>query len=65
MQDTRNDGTLRGQEKFPAQVIGIDSPNTTSAVTYQLQFQYISEASGAVTVGLQDASTMILIEYKG
>ena len=65
MQDTRNDGTLRGQEKFPGQVIGIDSPNTTSAVTYQLQFQYISEASGATTIGNGDASTMILIEYKG
>ena len=59
--DARSIGTGRGQEQTPATCFGLDAPNSTGELTYQLEFQ-ISGMGYSGNAGLEAPLSIILME---
>ena len=60
--DARSSGTVFGQQLFRACMSYLDSPSTTSATTYKLQYKSASGGSGHPTLGVEEGSTFTLME---
>jgi hypothetical protein len=60
--DARSSGTVFGQQLFRVCMSYLDSPSTTSATTYKLQYKSASGGSGHPTLGVEEGSTFTLME---
>ena len=60
--DARSSGTVFGQQLFRVCMSYLDSPSTTSATTYKLQYKSASGGSGHPTLGIEEGSTFTLME---
>ena len=60
--DARSAGTVFGQQLFRIGMSYLDSPSTTSATTYKLQYKSASGGSGHPTLGVEEGSTFTLME---
>lgn len=57
--DNRNSGTLFGQQEFPSLLTYLDSPSTTSAITYTMQYYFTRTGGGSGSAG--DADPVISV----
>ena len=60
--DARSTGTVFGQQLFRIGMSYLDSPSTTSATTYKLQYKSASGGSGHPVLGVEEGSTFTLME---
>ncbi len=63
--DARNSGTVFGQQLFRIGMSYLDSPSTTSATTYKLQYKSASGGSGHPIVGVEEGCVFTLMEIAG
>ena len=62
--DNRSFGALFGQQLVPATLTILDTPATTSSVTYTLAYN-VDFFSGSCSVGVESAHTLCLMEVSG
>jgi hypothetical protein len=60
--DARSAGTIFGQNLVRAGLHYLDSPSTTSATTYKLQYKSASGGSGHPTLGVEEGTVFTLME---
>ena len=60
--DARSSGTVFGQQLFRIGMSYLDSPSTTSATTYKLQYKSASGGSGHPILGVEEGSVFTLME---
>ena len=61
-QDARSVGTIFGQQLVRSTLNYLDSPTTTSAVTYKLQFRQASGGTGSSTMGVEQGVNLTVME---
>jgi hypothetical protein len=54
--DNRSVGTLMGQQEFPTSLTYLDSPATTSAITYTMQYYFYRTGGGSGSGGDADSN---------
>lgn len=54
--DNRNSGTLFGQQEVPSMLNYLDSPATTSPITYTMQYYFLRTAGGTGSAGDADSN---------
>jgi hypothetical protein len=60
--DARSTGTVFGQNLIRVSLHYLDSPSTTSATTYKIQYRSASGGSGHPTLGIEEGSVFTLME---
>ena len=60
--DARSTGTVFGQNLIRVSFHYLDSPSTTSATTYKIQYRSASGGSGHPTLGIEEGSVFTLME---
>ncbi len=60
--DARSTGTVFGQTLIRIGMHFLDSPSTTSATTYKLQYKSASGGSGHPTLGVEEGCVFTLME---
>jgi len=60
--DARSTGTVFGQTLIRIGMHFLDSPSTTSATTYKLQYKSASGGSGHPTLGVEEGAVFTLME---
>jgi len=60
--DARSSGTIFGQQLFRIGMSYLDSPSTTSATTYKLQYKSASGGSGHPVLGVEEGAVFTLME---
>lgn len=63
--DARSSGTVFGQQLWRTGMHFLDSPSTTSATTYKLQYKSASGGSGHPILGIEEGSVFTLMEISG
>ena len=60
--DARSAGTIYGQNLVRVGLHYLDSPSTTSATTYKIQYKSASGGSGHPTLGVEEGTVFTLME---